>query len=122
MQPDYGAFPVWGWFALPARDGRPARNVHGQRGARNLRITDELASGLQEWADWQSIHQRGPDMWSMRNAPPATDDDWRAWRERGRLLADRLGAETGAAVVYLWPSPGRDLRCPHCGPRRDGSS
>ena len=122
VQPDYGAFPVWGWFTLPARAGRPAREVHGQLGARHLGLTGDLAAALQDWADWQSAHQRGPDLRSMQNAPPATEEDWRAWRERGRRLADRLAAETGAAVVCLWPSQGRDPGCPECGPDRSAGS
>ena len=122
MQPDYGAFPVWGWFTLPGRGERPAREVHGQLRPRGLGLTDDLAAALQDWAGWQSTHQRGPDYWSLHNAPAATEDDWRAWKERGRQLADQLAEQTGAAVVYLWPSQGRDPGCPECGPERAADS
>lgn len=108
---DYGAFPVWGWFTRPARGGRPAAEVHGCISPGALGLTPELADGLQSWADWQDAHhQPGGD-------PPdkATPAEWAQWRERGRLLAAQLAEETGATVVYLWPSQGCDPHCPECG-------
>ncbi|MBU2662047.1 hypothetical protein KOI35_00855 [Actinoplanes bogorensis] len=118
MFPDYGAFPVWGWFTLPARGGHPARDVHGGLGPRNLGISDELAVALKEWAQWQNDHQRGPDLHSLENAPPTTPEDWADWDRRGRELASELARETGDLVVYLWPADGRDASCPHCGEKK----
>ncbi|MBO4210142.1 hypothetical protein [Micromonospora echinofusca] len=112
---DYGAFPVWTRFMLPARPGRPAREVDGCAGPEALGLSAGLAADLQAWADWQDRHQpaawRGPD----GCAEPATGQDWQRWRTTGQELAHRLAAETGAAVVCLWPSEGRDPHCPHCG-------
>jgi hypothetical protein len=115
VRTDYGAFPVWGWFTVPARDGRPAREVHGSIGPRALALSDELATDLQEWADWQYTHQPGPEAWREHSVPPTTDADWQAWDGRGRTLAARLADETGAAVTYGWPADGRDQTCPECG-------
>jgi hypothetical protein len=93
IRTDYDAFPVWGWFTLPARPGHPAREVHGNIGPRALGLSDDSAAGLRAWA----LADRSP-----------------AWDEWGRSLASRLEAETGALVVYRWPVDGRDPTCPDC--------
>ncbi|MEH1016091.1 hypothetical protein V6U90_23640 [Micromonospora sp. CPCC 206060] len=112
---DYGAFPVWTWFTLPGQRGRPSREVCGSIGPAALGLSVGLAADLQTWADWQDRHHeaawRGPD----DGAEPATAEDWQRWRTAGQELALRLAAETGAAVVCLWPSEGRDPQCPYCG-------
>ncbi|GAA4947358.1 hypothetical protein [Actinoplanes utahensis] len=119
VMPDYGAFPVWGWFTLPARGDQPAREVHGNLPARALGLSTDLGAALQDWADWHDRHQRGPDFASLHDdRPDPTRDERRRWFEQGRSLADRLAAETGMPVVYLWPSQGRDPSCPVCGERR----
>jgi hypothetical protein len=109
---DYSAFPVWGQALVPARDGRPARVVHGMARPAPLGISAELAAGLQAWADWQDAHgEYGGGM-------PATGEEWAAHTEEGRALAGRLARETGAEVVYRFGSSGeRDRDCPHCGDR-----
>ncbi|MGK5683229.1 hypothetical protein [Actinoplanes sp. URMC 104] len=115
MFPDYGAFPVWSWRMLPARGGHPAREVHGGMSPRSLGISDELAAALDEWSRWQDRHQQGPDLWSIQNAPRATDEEWAEWKSRGAQLAKQLAAESGDLVVYMWPWEGCDPSCPHCG-------
>jgi hypothetical protein len=118
IRTDYDAFPVWAWATLPGFRGGPPREVNGCAGPGFLGISSELAADLQAWACWRDEHQgaawHGPDA----GGEPTTDEDWQRWRTDGRALADRLARETGAAVVYLWPSEGRDPDCPHCGDDR----
>nr|WP_296064090.1 hypothetical protein [uncultured Actinoplanes sp.] len=95
IRTDDDAFPVWGWFTLPARPGHPAREVHGNIGPRALGLSGDLAADLRDWAH----AGRSP-----------------GWDERGRALAGRLESETGALVVYRWPANGRDPGCPDCPP------
>lgn len=102
-----GAFPVWGWFTLPARPGHPAQEVHGNLGPAALGLSTALAAGLQEWAAWHDEQIST----SERTATPAERDQW---RDRGRELADRVAGETGALVVYRWPTGGHDVSCPDC--------
>ncbi|GID59860.1 hypothetical protein Aco03nite_082640 [Actinoplanes couchii] len=113
--PGYGAFPVWGWFTLPARPGVPAREVHGNTGPRSLGLSDALAAELQEWSIWQDRRQAGPALPQVAEVVEATGAEWAQWRAAGKELAGRLARETGAAVVYLWPSEGRDSSCAVCG-------
>lgn len=112
---DYNAFPVWTWFMLPAVRGRPPREVCGCASPAYLGISSELAADLQAWADWRDQHQHAAWRGPGSKAKPSTDEDWNRWRADGRLLADRLARETGAEVVYMWPSEGRDPQCPNCG-------
>jgi len=114
LAPDNGAFPVWSWFTLPARPGRPTREVHGCVGPGFLGISAELAAALQAWSDWHDRHYQAAWRDAANPAGPATDDEWRIWRARGRILAQRLAEETGDEVVYRW-SEERDILCPHCG-------
>ncbi|MBM0277365.1 hypothetical protein JM949_19215 [Micromonospora sp. STR1s_6] len=44
----------------------------------------------------------------------ATDEQYRAWTEQGRKLAQQLSEETGAAVVYQGDRGEVDLDCPYC--------
>jgi hypothetical protein len=121
IAPDNGAFPVWTWGTLPATPGRPGREVHGCAGPGFLGISDDLAAELQAWSDWHDRH--GQEAWRDAAgvaAEPAAESEWQSWRERGRILARRLAAETGDEVVYCWPAEGRDNLCPHCGPARFG--
>ncbi len=109
---DNGAFPVWTWFNLPYP---PFREVHGCAGPGHLGISADLAAELQSWSTWHDAHVEAA--WRSEPPPPSTEGDWRDWKARGRLLAQRLAEETGDQVVYLWPSEGRDATCPDCGPK-----
>jgi hypothetical protein len=98
-----GSFPVWGWFTLPAPSSdHSAREVHGNLGPATLGLSAGLAGGLRDWAHH---YDAGLD-----------PGERPAWRDRGRELADRLAAETGALVVYRWPADGHDPSCPDCQP------
>lgn len=113
--PDYGAFPVWTWFMLPARGDQPAREVHGMATPKSLGLSADLADALQGWADWHDRNQRGPDYASLHSdRPDPTPAERAEWFARGKALAERLAGETGRDVVYLWPSQGYDLSCPVC--------
>jgi hypothetical protein len=114
VRTDYGAFPVWTWFTLPARGVQPAREVHGAAGPAALGLSGGLASALRTWATWHDDHQPAAD---RTDRPVTTDEELQKWLADGRALARRLAEETGTAVVYLWPSEGRDPDCPHCGTR-----
>jgi hypothetical protein len=103
------AFPVWGWGTVPGRGGRPARDVVGMVRPEGLGISAELAGELRRWAEWGDAHSE------YGGGRPAAGAERRAWFERGRELAGRLAAETGAEVVYAWPADGADPDCPHCG-------
>lgn len=48
---EFGSFPVWGWFTLPARPGHPAQEVHGNIGPAALGLSAGLAADLQDWAN-----------------------------------------------------------------------
>jgi hypothetical protein len=93
---EYAAFPVWERAGM----SNPAR----------LGISADLSDNLRAWQDW----------WEQRTeyggGMAATDAEWTAWREHGRLLSERLAQETGAAVVYLRPDPPAAGRapCPTC--------
>jgi hypothetical protein len=109
LEPDHGAFPVWFWGPLRHR---PEQDAHQSGLPLSLRISTGLAEELQAWADWQDRHQQGAWRSPEHPAPPSTREDWARWRAEGRALADRLAAETGAAVVY----GGGGASCPGCGP------
>ncbi len=75
----------------------------------SLGISAELATELRAWADWHDAHSE------YGGQHPATGAQRRRWFSQGRMLAQRLSDETGADVVYQWPSGGADAECPHCG-------
>jgi hypothetical protein len=83
--------------------------VHGNLGPGTLGLSAGLAAELQDWADWH-------DEQGSASERPATHADRDAWRDRGRELAARLAGETGAMVVYRWPTGGHDPSCPDCVP------
>lgn len=119
LDTDTGAFPVWEWVVLPASSRRPARHVHGNVGPGYLRLSADLAAALQSWADWQHQHQWSPESGDGGQPPPATDDDWRRWRQHGMDLAQRLAEETDAEVVY---PVGPRADCPGCRPEPAGTA
>lgn len=108
---DYTAFPVWARGTWPARGDRPTREGVGMASPDRLGISPQLAADLRTWADWHDAHSE------YGGRIPATTEQRATQVEQGRVLADQLAEETGAEVVYAWPSGGADLDCPHCGER-----
>lgn len=97
---DYSAFPVWGI---------------GMLSPEGLAISAGLAEELAGWAgEWERRFGIGSG-WDADD--PAGWPAYRAWFAVGRWLAARLAVETGAVVVYQWPSgpDGGDPTCPRCG-------
>lgn len=108
---DYLAFPVWGWGTVPGRGGAGTREVVGMVRPEGLGISDGLVADLWAWSTWADTHGE------YGGGDPATTADRTAWWERGRDLARRLEAETGAAVVFGRPA---DPACPTCRPTPPG--
>jgi hypothetical protein len=78
-----------------------------------LGISARLADQLQAWQDfWETCADSGREEPDMDGIGVGTH-----WDRRGRVLAERLEAETGAVVVYSWPlGPyGGDPWCLRCG-------
>ena len=113
LDTDHGAFPVWEWLRLPPGRGRPVHPVHANVGPGHLGLSADLAADLRSWAAWHDRQQNAADPGA--DAPRATDDDWRRWRDTGTALAARLADETGAEVVHLG-ADGPQADCPHCAP------
>ena len=84
---DYSAFPVWGpEMVAPERLG----------------ISAGLTEALAGWAgEWERRFGVGTG-WDAED--PAGWAVYRTWFASGQRLAARLAVETGAAVVYQWPS------------------
>ncbi|MFY1595380.1 hypothetical protein [Micromonospora sp. WMMD737] len=108
---DYGAFPVWAWGTIPACGGRPGREVVEMVHPEGLRLSPKLATGLGAWSDWMDMHSE------YGGGRVATDEQYRAWTEQGRKLAQQLSEETGAAVVYRGDHVEVADDCPYCGHR-----
>ena len=97
---DYSAFPVWG---------------PGMVSPERLGISGGLAEALAGWAgEWERRFGFGSG-WDADD--PAGWALYRTWFASGRELTARLAVETGAAVVYAWPSgpDGGNPGCPRCG-------
>jgi hypothetical protein len=102
---DYLAFPVWGWGTVPGREG--GREVVGMVRPEALALPADLEAELWDWSRWADAHS------DHGGGQPATPADRSAWWERGRDLAGRLAAATGAAVVFGHPT---EPDCPTCRP------
>ncbi|MEU2663754.1 hypothetical protein [Micromonospora sp. NBC_01740] len=76
-----------------------------------LRLSVELATALRAWSDWMDMHSE------YGGGRVGTDEQYRAWTEQGRKLAQQLSEETGAAVVYQGDRGEVDIDCPSCGRR-----
>lgn len=101
VQFDYGAFPVWAWHE--------ERQVDAMVGPEHLGVSAELTDALRAWSTWQDAHSQ----WGGGRS--ATAAQWAEHTLLGRRLAERLEAETGAAVVYGRPT---DPDCATCRPNR----